>query len=316
MTGGFLPSGAAFLNIWWCIPIMNDQRHQKLSNGTVMVDNDPYVVYNDKMKNFAKKMFDDAEKRGYTSKEDKARYLSGKIFEMSPFGVYKDSMSKNAIELFDGLVSDDKEKHYLACVHKGIVQRALLESQGVKTRNDMFEIIPFTYPMKPVKSRRIKVMNDLVQPIGKQLAKGGFNFPHFTMDAWICKDEEKQLECDWKTMDATFDDTTRLLEIRPEIDPKFIVGEDHPATVGEWRRKYLDSNDFITTLYKMAEDPATKGMFRKIFDDMWFGPLMDANEHVDGKQRDAGKEENGSGLLERLQSDINGAWESIIATFK
>lgn len=284
---------------------MRDPRHQQLPGGTVMVDNDPYIVYDEKMRKFAKDTFDEAEKLGFTSKEDKARYLSGRIFEMSPFGVYKDSMKKNAIELFDGLMSKDPEKHYLACVHKGIVQRALLESQGVKTRNDMFEIIPFTYPLMPVKSQRIQIMNDAVQPLGKQIAKTGFNFPHFTMDAWICKDDEKQLQCDWKTIDATFDDTTRMLKIRPEIDPKFIVGEDHPATVKEWKRKYLDSNEFITTLYGMAENPMTKDVFRALFKDMWFGPLMDANAHVGsiGKREPEEIEPRGNDLLSWLKLD-------------
>ena len=259
---------------------LKDPRHQELPDGTVMVDNDPYIVYNDRMKQFANKTFDEAERAGYKTKEDKARFLSGRIFEMSPFGVHQGSMEKNAIQLFDGLMSGDKEKHYLACVHKGILQRALLESQGIKTRNDMFAIVPFTYPMKPVKSDRIQLMNDIVNPVGKPLARAGLFFPHFTTDVWVCKDEEKQIGCDWSTMDATFDDTTRMVKFKPEIDPKFIINEDHPPSVKEWRRKYLDSSEFITTLYAMAEDPLTKGIFRFAFKELWFGPLEDANEHI------------------------------------
>ena len=72
--------------------IARDRRHEKLPDGTVMVDGDPYIVYDGRMQSFAKKLFDEADELGFTSKEDKARYLTGRLFEMSPFGVYKGSM--------------------------------------------------------------------------------------------------------------------------------------------------------------------------------------------------------------------------------
>jgi len=261
---------------------MIPDRLKKLPNGTTMVDGDRYIVFNDAMKTFASTKFKEAEERGYTSTEDKARYLSGRIFEMSPYGIYNDGkslMDKNAIEIFDGLISDDPEKHYLACPHKAWLQRALLESQGVVTRNDAVNFIPGTYPLKPAASEQVKSKNTLLATIGTPLARLGLTLPHFATDAWICKDEVKQKECDWQTMDANFDDTTRMLKTKPEIDPGITFGVSHPATVDEWLKNYHYSNPLATVLFNLDENPLTKGAIRAFLSSTMTN-IENANEHI------------------------------------
>jgi hypothetical protein len=261
---------------------MENDRLKKLPDGTTIVDDDPYIVFNDKMKEFASTKFKEAEERGYTSTEDKARYLSGRIFEMSPYGIYNDGkslMDKNAIELFNGLMSDDKEKHYLACAHKAWVQRALIESQGVKTRNVSVNFIPGTYPLKPVASDEIRNKNAIIATIGKPLARVGLSLPHFTVDAWTCKDENQQKECDWKTMDANFDDTTRMLKTKPDIDPDITFGESYPSSVKDWLQNNHYPNMLATTLYSLAENPLTKGVIRAFLSSTMTS-IENANEHV------------------------------------
>lgn len=248
-----------------------------LPDGSVMVDGDPYIVFNEKMKAFSKAMFDEAESRGHVSKEDKARYLSGRIFEMSPFGTHDGLREKNAIGIFEGLTSNDVEKHHLACVHKSIVQRALLESRGIRTRNSVYKMVPLTYPLKPIKSSSIQRMNDIMHPIGMPFAKVGISFPHFTVDGWFCENEDKKEGCKWETMDATFDDTERMLNIRPEIDKDLVLSEDHPETVEKYWKKYLDLPPIIMSLYKITELPLVKGIVRSLFKKIWFDPLKEGN---------------------------------------
>jgi hypothetical protein len=259
---------------------------------------DPYIVYNDEMKAFAKKLFDEAEALGYTSIEDKARYLSGRIFEISPFGVYEGVMDKNAIELFDGLMSDDSAKHYLACVNKAILQRGLLESQGIKTRNKLMEVVPFTYAFKPSDNAEIKYipdvmkrMNDVSSLAIKPLVKSGllFSFPHLTTD--VCTKENESGECEeWKTMDATFDDTTRMLKIKPVPDKRFSLYEDNPETIDEWYEEYVYTKPAITLLLKVGDKPPISDFINWVFNIFWFNPLMQANEHIK-------KAENSKGVL-------------------
>lgn len=260
------------------------------------IDGDPFIVYNGKMKQFAQNLFTEAEKLGYSSMEDKARYLSGRIFELSPFGLHKNVTKKNAIELFDGLMSIDKEQHLMACINKAILQRGLLESQGVRTRNHMYQILPFTYAFKPdtnaptpFLSETLKRMNVIMPPIIKPLVDLKIipSFPHATVD--VCTRENERRECtEWKTLDATFDDTTRMLKVRPLPDDRYYLSESIPKTVTEWFDKYVRSSPIIKFLYENGENPPWNGLLNWVFQTLWFNPLMDANKHIELQKQSQG----------------------------
>lgn len=254
-----------------------------------MVGNDPFVVYNDEMKKYASDLFKEAESLGYKTKEDKARYLSGKLFEISPFGLHEGIMGKDAVDLFNGLMSDDENKHYMACVHKTIVQRALLESQGIKTRNHMYHIVPFSYPFKPVESETIRRMNTVARGIIKPLNQLGIapTFPHMTTDIYACEDEENQKKCEWKTIDATFDDTTRFLKIRPMPDRSLDLGDGTPELIESWQKDHVDTNPLVSFLYNTGQTTPAKEALRVLFDVFWFGPLMEANEHIKKREKES-----------------------------
>lgn len=209
---------------------MLDPRHERLPDGTVMIDNDPFVVHDDRMKSFAKQKFDEAGRLGYTSKEDKSRYLSGRLYEATRFCTRKGAMDENAIQLFDDVTSGDEGKKCIACPQRAKLQRALLESQGVKTRFAMYGIMPRVYPLKPVPNDAVAATNGFLRVILKPLATiGVLKANHLTTEGWFCDDEANQQRCSWKLLDATFDDTTRSLKARPVIDPDNVIGEDHPA---------------------------------------------------------------------------------------
>lgn len=253
------------------IPGPSDPRKKELSDGTVMVDGDPFIVYNDHMKIYASELFKEAEEKGYTSLEDKSRYLSGRLFEKSPYGLHEGSINKNAVDLFEGLVGDDVEEKYMICSNKTVLQRALLESQGIETRNHVFEIVPFSYPYKPRRSGTIVNMNDMTSWAIKPFVKTGMvpTFPHITADVKVCDDDLTRDNCKWVTMDASMDNTKRLLEIRPVPDKNYYMSEAFPKSITEWKDGYIETKPLIKTGLEMGDKPIMKDAVRVIFNTKW-----------------------------------------------
>jgi hypothetical protein len=253
------------------IPGPPDPRKKALPNGNIMVDEDPFIVYNDQMKIYASELFQEAEEKGYTTIEDKARYMSGRLFEKSPYGLHEGSVDKNALELFNGLIGDSVEEKYMICSNKTVLQRALLESQGVETRNHVFEIVPFSYPYKPRRSGSIVNMNDMTSWAVKPFVKTGLvpTFPHITTDVKVCDDYLEEEGCKWVTMDASMDNTKRLLDIRPVPDDNYYMSEAFPKSVNEWKEGYIETKPLIKTGLDIGDMPIVKDAVRVIFNTKW-----------------------------------------------
>lgn len=245
--------------------------HLWTKSSKIMVDNDPYILYNKEMKNYASNLFKEAAERGYTSTEDKARYLTGHIFDNSPYGFREGTMEKNSIEIFNSFISDNKEEHFLMCSNKTILQRALLASQGIETRNHVYEIIPFSYPYKPRRSGAIVKMNDLTGWLVKPFVKAKLapSFPHLTADVKICEEEINGKECQWITMDASMDSTKRLLEIRPIPDKNYYFSEKIIPTIESWKEDYIKTKPLVKAGTEIAEIPIAKDFVRMAFNTKW-----------------------------------------------
>ncbi len=261
---------------------MLDARHERFPGGAVVVNNDPFVVYDERMKIFAGNKFEEAARIGYTSKEDKARYLSGRLYESLRFCTQKGAMDKKAIDVFDDMLSSDEKRKCVACPQRATLQRALLESQGIKTRFVTFGFIPRTYPLKPMENEAVAKENDRLRALIRPLAGAGLLKPfHLTVEGWFCDDDARQDRCSWKLVDSTFDDTTRLLKTRPVVDPDGTIGgQEYPQTFLEWKTRYHDANLPVKILNDVIENvPIIGEAIQSVFENgtkLW----DDANPHV------------------------------------
>ena len=105
-------------------------------------------------------------------------------------------------------------------------------------------------------------------------------FPHIATDVWICDDEKNEEGCKWITMDATMDDTRRLLEVRPVPDNDYIGKEEYPATIQEWKDKNIRDSPFINLGLSVGDIPIIKDGVRMLFNTKFFTQLMKANPHI------------------------------------